>query len=93
MYLAYATAAWNWRYLEFSIPLLLVDIYPGSFALVAAYGLLDSGARLSCGALVGAYLDRCGEVAAALALGFGLRTPPPLLWTLSQGLRKNIERN
>ena len=39
--------------------LILIELYPGSLLVVSAYGLLDNAVRITGGAYVGSYLDRC----------------------------------
>lgn len=43
---------------EFAIGLILLKLRPGSLALVAAFGLVDSSAQVLAGPVIGAYVDR-----------------------------------
>ncbi len=43
---------------EFAIGLILLELRPGSLALVSAFGLVDSGAQVIAGPHIGAYIDR-----------------------------------
>ena len=43
---------------EFGIGLILLKLRPGSLALVAAFGLVDSSAQVLAGPFIGAYVDR-----------------------------------
>lgn len=58
LYASYAMAAWAWRGWEFIVALVLIELYPDSLAVVAAYGLMDDLVRVFFGASVGEYLDR-----------------------------------
>ena len=46
------------RMWEFAIGLILLKLRPGSLALVAAFGLVDSCAQVLAGPFIGAYVDR-----------------------------------
>lgn len=39
---SYSLAAWAWRSWEFTVALVLIELYPGSLLVVSAYGLLVS---------------------------------------------------
>jgi iron-regulated transporter 1 len=43
---------------EFAIGLILLELQPGSLALVSVFGLVDSAAQVIAGPYVGAYIDR-----------------------------------
>lgn len=43
---------------EFAIGLILLELRPGSLALVSVFGLADSGAQVLAGPHIGAYIDR-----------------------------------
>ncbi|PNH07594.1 Solute carrier family 40 member 1 [Tetrabaena socialis] len=55
---SYALAAWAWRSWEFLVALVLIELYPNSLLMVAAYGLLDNLARVVLGPAVGSFVDR-----------------------------------
>ncbi len=44
--------------MEFTIALVLIQLYPNSLLLVSVYGMLDNAARISMGGAIGAYIDR-----------------------------------
>jgi iron-regulated transporter 1 len=46
---------------EFAIGLILLELRPGSLALVAAFGLVDSSAQVLSGPFIGAYVDRYAQ--------------------------------
>ena len=46
------------RMWEFAVGLILLELRPGSLALVAAFGLVDSSAQVLAGPFIGAYIDR-----------------------------------
>jgi len=52
--------SWAWRTWEFAVALILIRLYPGSLALISAYGLMENLVRVVGGAPVGRYIDRCG---------------------------------
>ena len=58
MYCSYSLAAWAWRAWEFTVALVLIELYPDSLLLVSIYGLLDNLSRVTLGGWVGQYLDR-----------------------------------
>ena len=43
---------------EFAIGLIMLELLPSSLALVSAFGLVDGGAQILSGALIGDYVDR-----------------------------------
>lgn len=47
-----------WRGMEFTIALVLIELYPDSLVLVSLYGLLDNGVRVTLGSAMGGYIDR-----------------------------------
>ncbi|GAX73941.1 hypothetical protein CEUSTIGMA_g1391.t1 [Chlamydomonas eustigma] len=55
---SYFLAAWAWRGMEFTIALVLIDLYPDSLLLVSIYGVLDNAVRVTLGGVIGSYLDR-----------------------------------
>ena len=44
---------------EFLVGLTLLDLFPGTLTLVAAFGLVDGLALVVFGGAVGEYVDRC----------------------------------
>ena len=44
--------------MEFTIALVLIELYPDSLLLVSLYGLLDNGIRVTLGSAMGGYIDR-----------------------------------
>ena len=58
LYSSHALAAWGQRSWEFAVGLLMLQLRPGSLALVSAYGLTDSLGQVVAGAPVGAYLTK-----------------------------------
>lgn len=44
---------------EFLVGLVLLDLFPGTLTLVAAFGLVDGLALVVFGGAVGEYVDRC----------------------------------
>ena len=60
LYGSHALSTWGGRAWEFLIGLLMLQLWPQSFLLVSAFGLLDSGVGVVFGSSVGTYLDRYG---------------------------------
>ncbi|GAX73942.1 hypothetical protein CEUSTIGMA_g1392.t1 [Chlamydomonas eustigma] len=56
--LSYFMASWARRGMEFTIALVLIDLYPDSLLLVSIYGLVDNSVRVTLGGVIGSYLDR-----------------------------------
>ena len=53
LFTSYFMAAWAWRGMEFTIALVLLELYPKSLLLVSLYGLLDNGMTFTLGGAVG----------------------------------------
>jgi iron-regulated transporter 1 len=54
-YVAYVDHRRSW---EFAVALLLIDLYPDSLRLVAAYGIADNVVRVVLGSRVGSFISR-----------------------------------
>lgn len=55
------------RMWEFAIGLILLELRPGSLALVSAFGLVDSIAQVIAGPHIGCYIDRSATLIAPTA--------------------------
>lgn len=62
---SHALAQTGWRTWEFSVALILSDLYPSSLLLVAGYGLLDDLVQVLSGPALGRYIDRTERYSAA----------------------------
>lgn len=58
LYASHFLSAWGERMWEFAIGLIMLELYPSSLALVSTFGLVDGGAQILSGALIGDYIDR-----------------------------------
>lgn len=58
LYATHWLSTWGQRVWEFAIGLIMLEVYPSSLALVSAFGLVDSLAKVFCGSSVGSYIDR-----------------------------------
>ncbi|BDA48594.1 Solute carrier family 40 member 1 [Coccomyxa sp. Obi] len=68
LYGSHFLSTWGQRMWEFAIGLILLELRPGSLALVSVFGLVDSGAQVLAGPHIGAYIDRTPRLAAACSM-------------------------
>ncbi len=58
LYTTHWLSTWDQRMWEFAIGLIMLEMCPSSLALVSAFGLVDSLAKVFSGSFVGSYVDR-----------------------------------
>ena len=63
IYISHFLSTWGSRMWEFAIGLIMLELYPSSLALVSAFGLVEGGAQIFFGAVLGDYVDRSGHSA------------------------------
>ncbi|KAL3161599.1 hypothetical protein ABBQ32_010458 [Trebouxia sp. C0010 RCD-2024] len=68
LYATHWLSTWGQRVWEFAIGLIMLEVYPSSLALVSAFGLVDSLAKVFCGSSVGSYIDRTTRLKAACSM-------------------------
>ncbi|KAL8120276.1 solute carrier family 40 member 2-like [Apium graveolens] len=58
LYLGHFLARWGARMWEFSVGLYMIDVWPGSLLLTAAYGVVEAASTALFGPLVGQWVDK-----------------------------------
>ncbi|KAL1808110.1 hypothetical protein ACET3Z_025100 [Daucus carota] len=58
LYLGHFLARWGARMWEFSVGLYMIDVWPGSLLLTAAYGAVEAASTALFGPLVGQWVDK-----------------------------------
>ena len=65
LYISRALTAWGDRLWSFGLGLLLFKIFPENLTIVAAFGLIDSLASITLGAVIGSWIDASNRLKAA----------------------------